>query len=171
MEVAIEQLARQFLNEGEIGAALEGRLKDHRDRQGLYPWISSQDPKPFRELLVRMYDEEIRLRQEIWQGRHRDDLDLGDGIYDCAFLLHCCGNPADSLVIWKANRLNQDIGELDARFLVGAGIDETLAYLRKSGGAAARQITDHINEWIGWGNAASDLREWRADYQAHLTKS
>lgn len=171
MEVAIEQLACQFLSDGVIGAALEGRLKDHRDRHGLYPWVSAQDPKLFRDLLVRMYGEEIRLRQEIWEGRHRDDLDLGDGIYDCAFLLHCCGNPADSLVIWKANMLNQDIGELDARFLVGAGIDETLAYSRKTAGTAAREITDHINEWIGWGDAATNLREWRDSYQAHLMTS
>jgi hypothetical protein len=171
MEVANEQLARQFLSDGVIGAALEGRLKDHPNRQSLYPWLSTQGPKPFRYLLVRMYGEEIRLRQEIWQGRHRDDLDLGDGIYDCAFLLHCCGDPADSLVIWKTNMLNQDIGELDARFLVGAGIDETIAYLRGIGGATAREITDHINEWIGWGDAATNLREWRDDYRAQLMTS
>ena len=170
MEVAINQLARQFLSDGEIGADLEERLKDHRARQSLYPWMSRQDPAPFRDLLVRMYDEEIKLRQEIWQGSHRDDLDLGDGIYDCAFLLHCCGNPADSLVIWKANRLNQDMGELDARFLVGAGTEETLAYLRNTRGATASEITDHISEWIGWGDAASDLRQWRANHQAQLAE-
>lgn len=171
MEVAIEHLARQFLSDGVIGQVLEGRLMDHRDRQALYPWICAQGPKPFRDLLIRMYDEEIRLRREIWQGKHRDDLDLGEGIYDCAFLLHCCGCPADSLVIWKANMLDQDIGELDARFLVGAGIDETMAYLGKTKGASAREMTDHIREWMSWGDAASDLEEWRTDYQAHLVKA
>lgn len=130
--------------------------------------MNTQGPKPFRDLLVRMYDEEILLRQEIWQGTHRDDLDLGDGIYDCAFLLHCCGDPADALVIWKANRLNQDIGELDARFLVGAGIEETFAYLKRIEGAAARGIADHIDAWIGWGDAAADLKKWRDDYYAQL---
>jgi hypothetical protein len=171
MEVAIEHLAHQFLSEGVVSAALEGRLKDHRDRQRLYPLISAQDPKPFRDLLIRMYDEEISLRREIWQGSHRDDLDLGEGIYDCAFLLHCCGNPADALVIWKANRLNQDIGELDARFLVGAGIDETFAFLGKTEGASARVMTDHIREWMSWGDPVSDLRKWRTDYHGQLLKA
>jgi hypothetical protein len=76
-------------------------------------------------------------------------------------LLHCCGDPSDTFTIWKAQYLDQDIGELDAEYFIGAGISDTLAYLSHSSNPSSLEIAHHIRTWASFIETPDSVANWQ----------
>jgi hypothetical protein len=83
--------------------------------------------------LQDLFARETEFRRALWHHEVTDDDDYFENVYHCALLLYLVGSPADVPMMWKAKRLNMDVGSgLDYQFLVGAGVNETIAYLDKN---------------------------------------
>jgi hypothetical protein len=156
----IEQLAAQFPASEPISPTLAQRLRIPRDRLAIYRFVLDRDPRNYRHLLLALFDEEIYFREALWNGTVNDDGDFCEGIYHCAFLIHCCGMPCDTATLWKVQYLNQDIGELDAEYFIGVGLAETLAYLSKVEDESSKEIAGHIDQWSRHASLDS-LANWR----------
>jgi hypothetical protein len=64
------------------------------------------------------------------------------------------------MTIWKAQYLNQDIGELDGEYFIGSGLAETLSYLSSVGNQTSIEISQYIEQWSH--NASLDsLASWQ----------
>ena len=141
-------------------SALEECLGIPADRLAIYRFIVDRNPAQFRQLLLRLFEEEVAFRNALWDGTARDDVEFSECIYHCAFLLHCCGEPSDSAALWKVQHLNQDIGELDGFYFIGAGLAETLSYLRHAGDRTSSAIAEYIESWSCYISPAS-LADWQ----------
>ena len=160
--MSIDYLVGQFLRSGKVEPALEELLRSPAERLALYQLIARRNPREFRPLLLRLFGEEISFRQALWEGTATDDGTFSEGIFHCAFLIHCCGEPSDTAILWKAQHLNQDIGELDGEYFVGAGVAETLAHLDRVNDRISTSIAEYIDTWSR--SAALDsLSEWRQE--------
>jgi hypothetical protein len=79
-----------------------------------------------------------------------------ENLYWCAYLLFCVGDPADVPMMWSAKHINFDTAcGFDIQFLIGAGLDKTLEYLR---GHRHEEIADAL---LTYGDELrTDLAEW-----------
>ncbi len=150
----------QLLETGAMPPTLAQRLRNPADRLAMYGIIVDRNPQQFRQLLLRLFDEEIAFRNALWDGSVEDDGDFCECIYHCAFLLHCCAEPSDTVNIWRAQYLNQDIGELDGWYFIGAGLTETLSYLRRDNDQASAAIAEYIENWSRYISPGS-LSDWQ----------
>mgnify|MGYP006990208088 FL=1 len=78
-----------------------------------------------------------------------------DNTYDCplsiicsTYLLYRLGDLNDVKSIWNAKCIDYDsYFEIDGQFLVGAGVDETIAFLRRKRGRIAKFIIKDIKRY------------------------
>ena len=80
----------QVLETGAIPPTLAARLRNPADRLSMYGFIVDRKPQQFRQLLLRLFDEEIAFRNALWDGTVKDNGAFSECIYHCAFLLYCC---------------------------------------------------------------------------------
>ncbi|MCB9635794.1 MAG: hypothetical protein H6721_27060 [Sandaracinus sp.] len=110
------------------------------------------------------------LRAEV-ATRRSDDDDADEHfelLYWCAFLLASVGEPPDVLAAWRAKHLDFDTAcGFDVQFLVGAGVDATLAFLDRSTDPDAPKIADHLRGCRDAGDF-DDLDGWRASRAAYF---
>lgn len=158
--MSTEDLVSHFLNSGEVSPSLEERLRSPADRLAIYKSVVGQEPRKFRQLLLSLFNEEISFREALWDGTATDDGTFSEGIFHCAFLIHCCGVPSDTEILWKAQHLNQDVGELDGEYFVGAGVAETLAHLHQIDDETCAPIAKYIETWSRH-TSPDSLSEWQ----------
>jgi hypothetical protein len=90
--------------------------------------ILPESAKQHHQMLRQLFAAEIEYR------RSEENHEYFENIYWCAFLLFMTGDPSDSEVMWRAKHIDMDIGcGFDAENMVGAGVDQTVAYLDKHG--------------------------------------
>ena len=105
-------------------------------------------------LLLDVSRREMASRRE--EGYHLEG-DLFENLYQCALLLYLVGDPADVALMWEAKHINMDTGcGFDGQFLVGAGVEQILNYLRKNG---QNEIADYIHNLKVLGEL-DDLGGW-----------
>jgi hypothetical protein len=155
-----EQHLKQYLESGVIPAALDAALGEPSARRGLYRSIVNGPIHPFRQLLLRLLEKEVSFREALWEGDVEDDEDYFEGIYHCAFLLSRCGDPSDAAALWKAQHLNQDIGEMDVGNFVGAGVAETLSFLDRATDEVSQEIARYIRGSLNHPEAVEWLKSW-----------
>jgi hypothetical protein len=160
--VTVEAGLKQYLESGAVPPSLERSLADPAARRALYRVIVSQPIRPFRHLLLRLLDEEIRFREALWNGSVADPDDYFEGVYHCAFLLSRCGEPADTSALWKVQYLNQDIGEIDVGNFVGAGVTETLAFLDQRRDETSSEIASYIRESLSHPGTQEWMQNWES---------
>ncbi len=143
---------------------LERLLDDVAVRDGLYrlmPWPALASHRP---LLLELFAREMAYRDALWHGRASDDGDFFENIYWCGLLLFSVAKAQDALVVWRARRLNMDVGSmLDARFMVGAGVTQTIAFLRSSTDPDAPEALEYVLDWQRDGELAVHMMalwEW-----------
>lgn len=164
----LDQSLTEFLRTGEISPVFGQMLGIPSYRRVLYDHIAHGPLGDYRHLLLDLFEREIAFRNALWKGTEVDEDDGFEGIYRCAFLLRQCRDPADTRTLWKAQYLNQDVGELYVGYFVGAGIDETLTYLDRAPDETARLIADFIRQAF-----AGDEREkaWLGDWERQCSES
>ena len=78
---------------------------------------------------------------------HQGDWGMSDDMRLSAFLLFKIANVEDSLLIWQAKESNFDtFCGLDIQLTVGAGIDETITYLKSLSDESALAAATYIEE-------------------------
>jgi hypothetical protein len=67
------------------------------------------------------------------------------------------GDVRDSMSLWKAKSGSFDLMcGMDVHFLCGAGVDETMEYLRSLGTGEAKEALDYLNDTV----LAGDFEDW-----------
>ena len=120
--------------------------------------IDPDHPAPQHELLREIFSLEVP-----WRLSGADDLDdWFENVYQCAFLLHLIGDPADSPALasakYRSGDMDLGIG-FDFQFILGAGVPETLAYLESHGHG---DLADDLRQQLAHGDDAAgpDLEGW-----------
>ena len=102
-------------------------------------------------------------RAEAEHRREHPDTEFFENLYWCAFLLSRVGDPADVPMMWAAKFTDFDTAAgFDVQFMLGAGPERTLAYLRAHGhDEIARRLTEYPE-------LGDDLAEWAADRRVYF---
>ncbi len=109
---------------------------------------------PDRGVVRQYYDgildllaREVEYRRNLEDGNFEPDdqeAEHFEQLYWCALLLYLVGNVNDVVVMWQAKNLNMDTScGFDPQFLVGAGVDATLAFLETN---KQTEIADYVRE-------------------------
>jgi hypothetical protein len=109
----------------------------------------------------------IILKREVAYRRTDGAGEYFENLYWCAFLLWRVGDVRDVLALWQAKQTNFDTAcGLDVQCLVGAGVNETVAYLRASPDAEAPNALDYLLKCREAGDFAEleDWSKWRSAY-------
>jgi hypothetical protein len=166
-----EELLRSYIEDGQPAAELERMLDSATERQALYRLLFKKQPRLYRRLLLRLLDKEISFRTATGEGSVAGDEESAEGIFHCAYLLSRCGEPADALEIWKAQYLNQDVGELEVGFFVGAGVAPTLAFLAGADDETSQEVREYIRSSLSDPDASRWLEAWEASRYAALARN
>jgi hypothetical protein len=151
--------------------ALE-ELRQPATREALYRVLHLEPSRGCHDLLRVLFS----LEAKCWQD---DEDDVGDGnsaadegwssenLYWCGLLLYRAGRVDDVLPMWRAKNINFDsLCGFDGQFLVGAGVDSTIAFLKEIDTDEARACLEYINECKACGDL-DWLEQWekgRANY-------
>jgi hypothetical protein len=94
------------------------------------------EPKP-------EYREEIRnLLIEESLNENRED---NEYLKTLCILLYTYGIVEDTLIIWKVKNIDYDTGcYIDGELLVGAGLEETITYLRRINTSESKEELDYL---------------------------
>lgn len=129
-------------------------LADAEFRVGLLQEIQAAPERDSTGLLRHI------LQLEGADRRNGDNEEYFENLYWCGFLLSRAGDTADVLPLWRAKNINFDTGcGFDAQMLVGAGVEETIRYLRHKGDAEANAAADYIAKCRASGDF-DDLEGW-----------
>jgi hypothetical protein len=89
---------------------------------------------------------------------------MSDELRLSALSLYKIGDVEDAPLLWEAKRVDFDTHcGLDVQFLVGAGVGQTLAYLKDVGGEQALAAAKYIEDCRGTGdfnNLESHMEFW-----------
>lgn len=159
MESACE-FVRRFRGTGaSFNAADKVRLSDEAFRIAVYKEVLAADMPEDGPLVVQLVEDQIA-RHTGPDGGYSDDFGF------CAFLLASRRDVADAPLLWRAKSVSFDTHMgLPVAFLVGAGVTETVAYLRGLGTPEGTQAAEYIEECRACGNL-DRLDERYADYSS-----
>lgn len=164
----IAQSLEKYRESRMLPPELEICLQNPAYRRIAYQYIVKGDISSYRVLLRFLLQEEIGYRNALWNGDEKDEADYYENIYQCSFLLSRCGNPEDVMLLWKVQYLNQDIGEIDVGNFVGAGIPETLSFLKSKTDETSREIAQFISHSVDNPWAIEWLKEWEESCYQNL---
>jgi hypothetical protein len=132
-----------------------------RTRKNLYALIPNLPDAGHRELLLALFDEEMKFRDALWHGHAEDDGDFFENIYECAFLLYKLGDPHDVFLLWRAKYLNMDVGSsLGAEYFVGAGVQSTLEFLESNNHDESKAMHSYLAAFFAESNALAEQVAW-----------
>ncbi len=100
------------------------------------------------------------VREEIHCRERGEDHDYFENVYWCAYLLFHVGDPVDVELMWIAKNLNMDTGcGFDVENMVGAGVAQTIEYLRQR---ELDDAADYISDCIQ-GRSQQTIETWSRD--------
>jgi hypothetical protein len=141
-------------------------LRDVRRRRALYAALHPTPDPLYRPLLRALLVLEAAYRKA--DDSEEEVENAFEHLYWCGFLLYEIGNVEDVMPLWRAKHTNMDTGcGFDIQLLVGAGIDETLAFLRAHDDEEHQEAAEYVEECLAAGDF-EDMDEWRALRLAHF---
>jgi len=133
-------------NSYELTPELLAVIADGKFREKLYYFLNENLDNNYAHLILHLLKMEMDYREALWEGTQKDEDDLFENIYRCAFLVYRLGNPKDVFLLWEAKYINMDVGTtLDANYFIGAGFDKTIAYLEASKNDKAEEIAYYLS--------------------------
>lgn len=135
------------------------RILSNADRRATVYRAMHPQPEPSHAPLLRaLLAHEVAVRSD----PSGDDDDRFENLYWCGLLLSQIGDVRDVPTLWRAKKTDFDTGcGFDVQFLVGAGVEETLAFLARSEDPAASEAAAYISKCAKAGDF-DDLAGWRA---------
>jgi hypothetical protein len=119
---------------------------DPADREIILGEIRPENAADHHQLLREILDAKIALR------RAGEDCEHFENLYHCAYLLYLVGDPQDVPALWSAKQIDFDsFCAFDTQIFLGAGVKETLDYLRANGHA------EMVNELATFAELDDDL--------------
>lgn len=165
---ATDILARIEQNGGIMDAELETLIDSPPTRRALYSLFYKKEVAPFRNLILAMFRREMDFRRALDEDDVIDEEEgdeYCDGIYQCAFFIYRLGNPRDTYLLWEAKHINMDVGcMMDTEYLLGADVDETLAFLRSEGTDMANAIFKYLNGFRYDNEARAQWEEFQMNF-------
>jgi hypothetical protein len=144
-------------------------LSSPAERQWLYKLILGEQMQLIAPLIRAALRMEVKYRNALWEGTAEDNGEHYEGIYRCAFLLYCVGDPADIFSLWQAKYLNMDVGtSMGAEFFVGAGVNESIKFIENSRHPEAGDITAYIQGWFSQPDAMQWQKSWEEDMRLNI---
>lgn len=129
-------------------------------REQIYAVMHARPEHP--DLLRKLLEYEVTLRKA------EPETPAFENLYWCALLLYQLGRLEDVLPLWRAKNTNFDTAcGFDAQFLVGAGIEETIAHLEASTIDEAVRAHAYVVECHSAG-AFDDLASWLTKRRAYF---
>lgn len=141
--------------EAELGLTPEDEMKlaNSDFRREIYSLLHVSVSARHRPLIRRLMQEEIQNTRDPMGG-------VGDDLCWCGYLLSCIGNPKDALLLWETKSISFDTYcGFDVQFLVGAGVDQTVAFLKQSKEPRAQDALDYILRCMRSGDF-DEIEEW-----------
>lgn len=159
MESASEFVLRFRGTGARLDATDKVQLSDEAFRIAVYKEILAADAPEDRPLIVQLVEDQIA-RHTGPDGGYSDDFGF------CAFLLASLRDVSDAPLLWRAKSVSFDTHMgLQVAFLVGAGVAETVAYLRGLGNPQGTRAAQYIEECRVRDNL-NQLDEQYADYRS-----
>lgn len=137
----IDDLIKQVTDdEDDNNKQLDNLLNDNHIRKAIYIELHNKLMPIHKKIVRKLLKIEIMEREE-------DLYEDYEMFYWCIFLLSRLGDASDVEIIWKAKCLDFDalIG-VDAQFLIGGGLENTLEYLKNKNNDEAIEIMNYILE-------------------------
>lgn len=142
-----QQLINQILNGDICFKTVLDKLQVCDFRKKLYKRLSAEFSQKHGELIRELFKIEIKERKLCVFGAVVEESKIDD-TYDCPWSIRCCAyllyklaDLNDVKLIWQAKTIDYDsYFELDGQLLVGAGVNETIDFLKKKRGRIAKFI-------------------------------
>lgn len=168
-----EQAIAEFEHCGnQMSPQLRTTIEIPEVRLGIYKLLLGKVLGPFRPLILALFEQEMRLRTELWEGTAEDEGNFYEGIYQCAFMLSQIGNPNDIFLLWEAKHLNMDVGSsLGAEYFVGAGVQESLSFLEIASHPEADEIATYVKEWFQQPEALDWQQAWEEERRSNIKEA
>lgn len=114
----------------------------------------------------KKHRESIRkLLQQEMENREAEDHEV---LKLLCIMLFAIGNVEDTELIWQAKRKNQDTGSyIDVQLLCGAGVEETIVYLKKKGGEQAHDQVLYLKMREPYDFVDFSKDEWLSGYRCY----
>ena len=133
---------------------VDDKLKICDFRKLLYKKLHRDFSYKYAELIRKLFAIEVKEREALCSYDSNVAREI-DNTYDCplsiicsTYLLYRLGDLNDVKSIWNAKCIDYDsYFEIDGQFLVGAGVDETIAFLRRKRGRIAKSIIKDIKRY------------------------
>lgn len=133
---------------------IDDKLKICDFRKLLYKELHRDFSYKYAELIRKLFAIEVKEREALCSYDSNVAREI-DNTYDCplsiicsTYLLYRLGDLNDVKSIWNAKCIDYDsYFEIDGQFLVGAGVDETIAFLRRKRGRIAKFIIKDIKRY------------------------
>jgi hypothetical protein len=159
MESASEFVQRFRRSRRALDASDKVQLSREEFRIAVYKEILAADTPEDRPLILQLVEDQIA-RHTGPDGGYCEDFGF------CAFLLATRRDVADAPLLWRAKSVSFDTHMgLQVAFLVGAGVAETVGYLRGLGTPEGAKAAEYIEECRACGNL-DRLDELYADYRS-----
>jgi hypothetical protein len=125
------------------------------EREAFLGSIRPEVAKEHHEQLREVFRAEMESRRATGGDQYFENL------YWCAYLLWEVGDPSDVPMMWKAKGIDFDTAAgFDIQFLGGAGVEQTLAWLRSHGHenierelATYPDVRENLDEWAAFSAA------------------
>ncbi|WP_167091755.1 hypothetical protein [Massilia frigida] len=170
MSMSADQAIDEYLSNGNtVTTAVGTVLLSPEARRAIYKRLVDEPAAPFHVLLTQMLAEEVKFRTWISEEIVQDDMNYYEGIYQCAFLLYRVGDARDTLALWEAKYINMDVGSsMGAEYFVGAGLDQTLAFLASSPVPQAAEIAAYLHGWFDQPGAITWQEAWERERASNI---
>ena len=158
-----------FRQSGDVSAVeVNAVLSDAAERQKLYRQLVGGPLESFAPLIREAFRREVAYRKALWDGTSEESDEYYEGIYQCAFLLYRLAAVEDLASLWTAKHLNMDVGSsLGAEFFVGAGVEQSMAFLATTPFPEAADVREYVG---GWFNQA-DARKWQKGWEEDMLQT
>ncbi|TGL31337.1 hypothetical protein EHQ52_15480 [Leptospira koniambonensis] len=154
-------LDKYLSNDCKIDTEIETKLIDAAFRNSFYNLVPNFPPRNYQNILIFLFELEIKDRNGELRDNDKYRGEYFENIYLCGFLLSKVGDPKDVFTIWKAHRMDMDIGYLDAHYFIGAGLSKTIRYLESSADEISKEIREYILEELTDENAENfNIKKW-----------
>ena len=133
-------------------------LETPKNREAILESISPVEAKDNHDLLRDIFLLEMEYR------RSEEDFEYFENLYHCGLLLYFVGDPSDVSLMWDAKNINMDTGcGFDIETLFGAGFEETMNYLEKTGLSDLKSELSNLGE-VASKNALEEWAEFKRNY-------
>lgn len=168
-----QQALRAFKLLSEVAAPeVQAALSSAAERQVLYKLLVNEPLQPLALLIRAAFQKEVEYRDALWEGAVEDDGDFYEGIYRGAFLLYCLGNAEDIHSLWRAKRLNTDVGSsMGAEFFVGAGVNKSIAFIENMDSPESSDIAVYIRGWFSQPDAMQWQKGWEESMRSNISNA